>query len=169
MKSINRSTEATETLRSRQTCSLHTCTSPPCEEKAGLGIEIRPWMQPFRALANAEVQQLIRFRRDLRVQKASHNRAECPALLITRREEEALAFTQVPRQHNSVEQFSSAPLIRPISVLRFWISRGFDSSIILTLRGGIFQAQREFPPKFESSNHSRDNLSREIGRTDAGG
>ena len=41
--------------------------------------------------------------------------------------------------------------------------RGFDSSIILILRGGNLMS-REFPAKFESSNLGRDNLSREIGR-----
>ena len=37
--------------------------------------------------------------------------------------------------------------------------RGFDSSRILSLRG-----QRESPGNFESTNLSRDTLSREIGR-----
>ena len=39
--------------------------------------------------------------------------------------------------------------------------RGFDSSIILSLMGGI-------PRTFESINLSRDNISREIGHTVAG-
>ena len=43
--------------------------------------------------------------------------------------------------------------------------RGFDSSTILILRGGILRAHREFPGKLESSNVSKDNVSREIGRT----
>ena len=42
--------------------------------------------------------------------------------------------------------------------------RGFDSSIILTSRGGIPRPHRGFPGKSESSNLSRDNVSREIGR-----
>ena len=41
--------------------------------------------------------------------------------------------------------------------------RGFDSSIILILRGGILMS-REFPGMFESTNLRRGNLSREIGR-----
>ena len=40
--------------------------------------------------------------------------------------------------------------------------RGFDSSTILDLRGEI-PKPRGFPGKFESSNISRDNVSREIG------
>ena len=43
-------------------------------------------------------------------------------------------------------------------------SRGFDSSIILTLRGGIIMSIRDFPESL-SSNVSRDNVSREIGRS----
>ena len=42
--------------------------------------------------------------------------------------------------------------------------RVLDSSIILMLRGGLFHVHREYPGKFESSNLSRDILSREIGR-----
>ena len=42
--------------------------------------------------------------------------------------------------------------------------RGFDSSIILILTGGIPRPIGDFPGKFESSNLSRDNVSREIGR-----
>ena len=42
--------------------------------------------------------------------------------------------------------------------------RGFDSSIILVLRGWNSQAHGEFLGWFESSNLSRDNLSWEIGR-----
>ena len=41
---------------------------------------------------------------------------------------------------------------------------GFDSSIILNLRGGILMSIGGFPGKFESSNVSRDNVRREIGR-----
>ena len=43
--------------------------------------------------------------------------------------------------------------------------RGFDSSIILNVRGGILMSIGNFPVKFESSNLSRDNVSREIGCT----
>ena len=45
--------------------------------------------------------------------------------------------------------------------------RGFDLSRILMLRGGILlfgHAHREFIEKFESSNLSRNNISREIWR-----
>ena len=47
--------------------------------------------------------------------------------------------------------------------------RGFDSSIIVIQRGGIlkgwnFHVHRGFPGIIESSNVSRDNVSREIGR-----
>ena len=42
--------------------------------------------------------------------------------------------------------------------------RGFDSSIILILTGWNSHVHRGFPRKFESSDLSRDNLSREIGR-----
>ena len=42
--------------------------------------------------------------------------------------------------------------------------RGFDSSIILILRGGILVSIGMYR-KFESSNLSRDNLSRVIGRS----
>ena len=41
---------------------------------------------------------------------------------------------------------------------------GFDSGGILILRGGIPRPIRGFPGKFESTNLSRDNLSRETGR-----
>ena len=46
--------------------------------------------------------------------------------------------------------------LRPISLLTLGF-RGFDSSRILNLRGGIL--------KFESSDATRGNVSREIGRT----
>ena len=49
----------------------------------------------------------------------------------------------------------------PTNIVGF---RGFDSSIILNLKGWNSQTRREFPGKFESSNLSRDNVSREIGR-----
>ena len=42
---------------------------------------------------------------------------------------------------------------------------GFDSSIMLICKGWNSQAHREFPGKFESSNVSRGNVSREIGRS----
>ena len=41
--------------------------------------------------------------------------------------------------------------------------RGFDSSIILRLRGGILMSIGSFPESLVSRNLSRDNLSREIG------
>ena len=44
--------------------------------------------------------------------------------------------------------------------------RGFDSSrILMVIKGWNSQAHRESPGKFESRNLSRDNLSREIGRS----
>ena len=43
--------------------------------------------------------------------------------------------------------------------------RGFDSSIILILRGGILMSIGYFPENLRSSNLSRDNVSREIGPT----
>ena len=46
--------------------------------------------------------------------------------------------------------------------------RGFDSSIIIILRGGIPCPIGKFPGKIESSNLRRDNLSREIGRNQRG-
>ena len=42
---------------------------------------------------------------------------------------------------------------------------GFDSSRILTFKGRNSQAYRGFSGKFESRNLSRDNPSREIGRS----
>ena len=43
--------------------------------------------------------------------------------------------------------------------------RGFDSSIILILRGGIPRPIGNFPEEIESTNLSRHNLRREIGRS----
>ena len=45
--------------------------------------------------------------------------------------------------------------------------RGFYSNIILSLRGGIPRPIGICLAKFESSNLSRDNLSREIGRIES--
>ena len=45
---------------------------------------------------------------------------------------------------------------------------GFDSSILLIVRGGIPRPIGKFPGKFEPSNLSRDNVSRETGRRQAG-
>ena len=50
--------------------------------------------------------------------------------------------------------------LRPICVLRLWISEGN----ILIVKAWNSQAHREFHGKFESSNLSNDHLSREIGR-----
>ena len=57
--------------------------------------------------------------------------------------------------------------VPPTANLRTYIMdfRGFDASIILIVRGWNSQAHRKFPGKFESNNLSRDNVSREIGRT----
>ena len=46
--------------------------------------------------------------------------------------------------------------------LRVWLKHNLNS------KGWNSQAHREFPRKFESSNLSRDNVSREIGRTSRG-
>ena len=48
----------------------------------------------------------------------------------------------------------------PTNIVDF---RGFDSSITLILRGGILMSIGKTMGKFESSNVSRDNVSREIG------
>ena len=45
--------------------------------------------------------------------------------------------------------------------------KGFDSSIMLNLRGGIPRPTGDFPGKLESSNLDRDHLSREIQRKSA--
>ena len=63
----------------------------------------------------------------------------------------------VPKDRNLATRIGRTVNLRT-KILDF---RGFDSSRILILNS---QAQREFPGKFESSNLSRDNLSREIGR-----
>ena len=55
------------------------------------------------------------------------------------------------------------PYLRPISLPTNIVGfGGFDS---INLKGWNSQAHRGFPGKFESSNVSRDNVSREIGRT----
>ena len=54
----------------------------------------------------------------------------------------------------------------PTNIMDF---RGFDSSIILIVKGWNSQAHGGFPRKFESGNLSMDNLSRETGRTAAAG
>ena len=56
----------------------------------------------------------------------------------------------------------------PTNIVDF---RGFDSSTILISRGGIprpLGIPRDFPGKFDSSNVSRDNVSREIGHSQPG-
>ena len=50
------------------------------------------------------------------------------------------------------------------TVLRFWISEGFLKQHI-DVKGWDSHAHGEFPGSFESTNLSRDNRSREIGRT----
>ena len=54
--------------------------------------------------------------------------------------------------------------LRPISVLRFWIS-GVWLKQNLHVKGWNSQVHREFPGSFESTKLSRDNRSREIGRS----
>ena len=44
--------------------------------------------------------------------------------------------------------------------------RGFDSSLVLIVRGWNSQAHREFPGSLESANLSREILRREIGRSE---
>ena len=46
--------------------------------------------------------------------------------------------------------------------------RGFDSNIILSLRGAILVSIGNFPESLSQQNLSRSNLSREIGRTISG-
>ena len=46
--------------------------------------------------------------------------------------------------------------------------KGFDSSIILISKGGIFMSKGEFPRNSESTNLIRDDLSRKIGRNKIG-
>ena len=53
----------------------------------------------------------------------------------------------------------------PGSPTKFVDFRGFDSNIILLIRGGILMSMGKFPVKFDSSNVSRRNASRRIGRT----
>ena len=48
-------------------------------------------------------------------------------------------------------------------ILYHCMFRGFDSSRTLLLRGWNYHVHMEFPGRFESSNLSRDSLSREIG------
>ena len=71
-----------------------------------------------------------------------------------------------PRRLESADNNSSANFRTKILDLR-----GFDSNIILILRGGIIMSIGQYPGMFESTNLSkdhlsRDNLSREIGRTE---
>ena len=54
--------------------------------------------------------------------------------------------------------------LRPISVLRFWTSEGLTQHN-LKIKGWNSHVHRGFPRKFESTHLSRDNLSREIGRS----
>ena len=63
--------------------------------------------------------------------------------------------------NNSNDNGSSTPNL-PANIVDV---RGFDSSIILILKGWNSYGHREFPGKFESSDVSRDNVSGEIGRT----
>ena len=44
----------------------------------------------------------------------------------------------------------------------------FDSRTILSLKGWNYQAHRDLPGKFESTNLSRRNVRREIGRSTGG-
>ena len=68
----------------------------------------------------------------------------------------ARAWCAPPRSLRSVL------LVRPISLLTLWIFEGWKHN--LNSKGWYSQARMGFPGKFESSNVSRDNRSREIGR-----
>ena len=68
-------------------------------------------------------------------------------------------------RYQGFRRLSREPHVKgPISELRFWISEVLLKRS-LHLEGWNSQAHREFPGKFESTSLSRDNLSREIGRT----
>ena len=58
---------------------------------------------------------------------------------------------------------TTSSIIRPISLLTLWISQGLTQAR-LDFKGWNSQAHRGFPGKFESSNVSRLNVSRRIGR-----
>ena len=84
---------------------------------------------------------------------------------IIRMGNSTVAWSAIPRRARTRD-------VRPISVLIFWMSRGFDSGRILISRAGILMSMGgdshvhgELPGNVESTNLSRDNLSREIGRT----
>ena len=53
----------------------------------------------------------------------------------------------------------------PTNIVDF---KGFDSSTILNVRGEMPRPVGDLPEGFESSNVSRDDVSREIGRTNTG-
>ena len=59
---------------------------------------------------------------------------------------------------------SKGEVVRPISLLTLWISEGFTQAYSLNLKGWNSHVHRGFPGKLESSNLSRDNVSKEIGR-----
>ena len=67
--------------------------------------------------------------------------------------------TSCRRRRRSATRPGECMVSLPTNIVDF---RGFDSSIILRLRGGI--PSHIFPKKFESSNVSRDNASMEVGR-----
>ena len=54
--------------------------------------------------------------------------------------------------------------LRPVCVLRLWISEGLTRSGILTFKGWNSIVHGGFPENVESRNLSRDNLGRGIGR-----
>ena len=63
----------------------------------------------------------------------------------------------------TLQQSSAQHRVRPISLLRFWISEGL-SQFSIKYKGWNSHVHREFPGNFESLNLSRNNI-REIGRT----
>ena len=69
-----------------------------------------------------------------------------------------------PREESAEGPIGRARLIPLISVLRFWISDGLTQAES-KFKGWNSHVHREFPRKFESSNVSRGNVSRVIGRT----
>ena len=69
----------------------------------------------------------------------------------------------VPCDVNTVPPAPLRPLkIRPISLLRLWISEG-STHAELKFKGWNSHVHREFPGKFESTNLGRDHLRRAIG------
>ena len=71
-------------------------------------------------------------------------------------------FRNVARTTSQITMRRSAQKmwVRPISVLRFWISERLKHN--LTFKGWNSHVHREFPGNYESTDLSRDNLSRKM-------